>query len=73
MIKYNNYSGMSSVDWYEIGDDFIRVKFFDKEHIYTYSYEGKAGQTHVEELKRRAQSGNGLHSYIMMKLRLKHD
>lgn len=72
-IRYNHYSGKSSIVWFEIGTDFIRVKYFDKEQNYTYNYEGKSGSKHATELKRWIQLGNGLQSYNMIKLRFKHD
>lgn len=42
MERYRNSTGTSGVSGYEIGDDFIRVKFSGTSKIYTYSYR-KAG------------------------------
>jgi len=63
MEKYKNSSGDSGVSAYEIGSDYIIVKFSGTARTYRYSYR-KAGQNHVENLKRLAQSGSGLNSYI---------
>ncbi|MFN8714668.1 MAG: hypothetical protein ACK5Z2_17605 [Bacteroidota bacterium] len=63
MEKYRNSRGNSGVSAYEIGADYIRVKFSGNWITYTYSY-NKAGKSHVENMKRLAQSGSGLNSYI---------
>jgi hypothetical protein len=63
MERYRNSGGDSGVSAYEIGSDYILVKFFGTARTYRYSYQ-KAGQNHVENMKRLAQSGNGLNSYI---------
>ncbi len=72
MIKYKNFSGKSNVESYEIGEDYIKVKFNQTAKIYTYSHV-KAGIKHVEELKRLANLGQGLNSYIMKNVREKYD
>lgn len=63
MERYRNAGGDSGVSAYEIGSDYIIVKFSGTVRTYRYSYR-KAGQNHVENLKRLAQSGSGLNSYI---------
>lgn len=63
MERYRNLSGNSGVSVYEIGSDYILVKFSGTARTYIYSYR-KAGQNHVENLKRLAKSGSGLNSYI---------
>lgn len=63
MERYRNRAGDSGVSAYEIGNDYIKVKFSSSFRIYTYSYR-KAGSSHVENMKRLAQSGSGLNSYI---------
>jgi macrodomain Ter protein organizer (MatP/YcbG family) len=63
MERYTNSGGDSGVSAYEIGSDYIIVKFSDSTRTYRYSYR-KAGQNHVENLKQLAQSGNGLNSYV---------
>ncbi len=72
MLKpYKNIDRDSNVDSYEYGSDYIKVKFFDGS-IYTYSY-NKAGVKNVEEMKRLADSGDGLNSYIMLYCRKLYD
>lgn len=56
----NPYSGISS---YEIGDEYIRVRFSKKGDVFTYSY-NRAGHTHVENMKELAKRGRGLNTYI---------
>ena len=63
MERYRNSGGDSGISAYEIGDDYIIVKFSGTVRTYRYSYR-KAGQNHVETMKRLARSGNGLNSYI---------
>lgn len=67
MERYNDFGGDSGVDAYELGDDFIRVKF-DDGSIYRYTY-NSAGSGHIEEMKKLAQAGEGLNSYINRKVR----
>ncbi len=62
MEKYANLSGNSGIVAYEIGDDFIRVKFCDG-HVYVYTY-ASAGKTNVEQMKRLAREGRGLNAFI---------
>ena len=62
MEKYKDRSGSSGISAYEIGDDWIRVRF-KPGTIYKYSYRS-AGQDHVEQMKDLAQKGRGLASYI---------
>lgn len=63
MERYRNSGGDSGVSSFEIGTDYIIVKFSGTVRTYRYSYR-KAGQNHVEAMKRLARSGNGLNSYM---------
>ena len=63
MEKYKNLSGDSGVEGFDIGSNFIRVKFKNNPKLYQYSY-SKARMHHVEQMKHLAQSGSGLNSYI---------
>ncbi len=63
METYRNSGGNSGVLAYEIGSDHILIRFSGNSRIYSYSY-SKAGQHHVETMKRFAESGSGLNSYI---------
>ena len=63
MERYRNFGGDSGVSSFEIGPDYIVVKFSGTIRKYRYSYR-KAGQKHVENMKRLAQKGSGLNSYI---------
>ncbi len=71
MEKYANYSGTSGVSAYEIGSDYIRVKF-SSGSIYQYNYR-KAGQSHVANMKQLAIKGSGLNSYINSHVKFKYD
>lgn len=71
MEKYKNLSGKSSIDSFEEKTDGIIV-MFDTGKIYSYSY-AKAGVYHVENMKRLAQSGSGLNSYIMKYVKKLYD
>lgn len=73
MERYRNSSGTSGVSAYEIGSDYIRVKFTGNARTYKYSYGGKAGITHVENMKSLARSGSGLNAYINNYVKYKYD
>lgn len=72
MKRYENKGRNSGVSRYEIGDDFILVKFSGNTEIYRYSYL-IAGQNHVENLKQLAQSGSGLNAYIIKNVKDLYD
>ena len=63
MERYRNSGGDSGISSYEIGTDFIIVEFTGTFRTYRYSYR-KAGQHHVENMKRLARDGSGLNGYI---------
>lgn len=63
MEKYKNMSNNSNVLYYEIGDDFIDVQFNGTVKIYRYSYQS-AGKENVETMKKLANKGCGLNSFI---------
>lgn len=63
MTPYANRGGNSGVQSYEIGDEYILVKFKTTARLYRYSY-SLAGKTHVEAMKKLAISGVGLNAYI---------
>lgn len=71
MERYANRSGQSGVSAYEIGVDYIRVRFSSGD-TYKYSYR-KAGQSNVENMKRLAKKGSGLNSYINTYVKFKYD
>lgn len=75
MEKYANVCGESGVSSYEIGSDYIsdyiKVKF-SSGSTYQYSY-SKAGETHVENMKKLALDGFGLYSYINLYVKFKYD
>ena len=66
-----NRSGDSGVSGYEIGFDYIRVRFGNA-RVYTYSYL-RAGSLHVERMKVLAQRGSGLNSYINLHVKNLYD
>ena len=59
---YQNLSGDSGVRFYAAGADFLRVWFIGGDG-YEYDYD-KPGRSHVEEMKRLAEAGRGLATYI---------
>ena len=62
MERYRNRSGDSGVEAYEIGDDFVAVRFRSGV-VYWYT-EASVGEWHVAALKRLARRGQGLGTYI---------
>lgn len=71
MERYANRSRQSGVSAYEIGLNYIRIRFTSGS-IYQYSYR-KAGQYHVDNMKRLAIQGSGLNSYINNNVKFKYD
>lgn len=67
MEKYKNLGGDSGVAAFEIGSDYIKVRFTSGS-VYTYSNQS-AGTTHIAKMKQLAQSGHGLNSYIQTHVR----
>lgn len=68
MKPYANRGGISNVQSYEIGDDFIAVKFKGTSKTYVYSYR-TAGEYNVERAKELAHKGSGLNSHIMLNMK----
>jgi hypothetical protein len=62
MKKYADLSGDSGIVAYDYGDDWIRIQF---KRGGTYEYRSAdIGAAHVANLKRLADSGDGLNTYI---------
>lgn len=62
MQPYQNSSGSSNIDSYEIGDNYVRVGFSNGD-VYVYTNDS-AGEEVVNQMKSIAQSGNGLNGFI---------
>jgi hypothetical protein len=62
--KNKDSSGVSS---FSTGDDFIVVLFTDGEQ-YLYTYDS-TGREHIDEMKRLANEGHGLATYINKNVR----
>ncbi|MEJ1097507.1 MULTISPECIES: hypothetical protein [unclassified Pseudoxanthomonas] len=63
MKRYLDLSGDSGVVAYELRPDAIKVKFRGSDRVYVYSH-ASAGATHVARMKRLAEAGRGLSTYI---------
>lgn len=63
MEIYSDIDNDSGVHGYEINDTSITIYFKGTSKPYTYSY-SRAGQHHVETMKRLARTGDGLNEYI---------
>jgi hypothetical protein len=63
MEIYKNLNGNSSVTHYNIGQDYIEVKFQKEPAIYAYN-NLLNGIHHIEMMKSYAIAGRGLGSYI---------
>jgi hypothetical protein len=62
MKPYRDVDGDSGVSAYEYGDEWIRVRF---KHGGTYEYRASSiGLSHLNAMKRLADSGDGLATYI---------
>jgi len=72
MESYRNFGGDSGVDSFDIGDDYIDVKFTGTFKKYRYSYR-RAGRHHVEQMKMLARNGSGLNAYINKNVKNDYD
>lgn len=67
MKPYKNLSGQSNVVAYQLGTDYIVVQFTSGSWtFYKYTYVS-AGQYAIEAMKKLAEDGLGLNSYIASK------
>jgi hypothetical protein len=69
MQAYNDKSGNSGISAYEIGSDFIKVKFKFGTYLYTYE---SAGREAVEQMKNLAKTGNNLNTFINQHVKNKY-
>jgi hypothetical protein len=60
--RYRNLSGDSGVEAFEIGPDFIAIRF-RLGAVYWYT-RASVGAAHLDEMKRLASRGKGLSTYI---------
>lgn len=63
MKQYLNKNGGSGVTHYQIGEDYIDIKFEGTSTIYTYT-NSLNGKNHIDNMKKLALNGIGLSSYI---------
>ncbi len=71
MQIYKNSGGDSGVCNYEIGTDYIKVQFSDgATYLYTND---SAGIQNISEMKRLANFGSGLNSFINKHVRKKYE
>lgn len=68
MEPYKNKQGNSGVLAYELGPDFIRLRFRDRDDVYTYSYRS-AGKRKIESMKKLAKTGKGLSTFVSRHVR----
>ena len=71
MERYSNRRGNSPITHFQIEDERIIV-WFKGGKTYSYSY-GKAGKSHLEQMKILARSGSGLSAYITQNVRFQYD
>ncbi len=63
MKIYKDINGDSGISAYDYGDDWIKV-YFKRGGIYEYRA-SKIGELHISEMKRLADTGDGLNAYII--------
>lgn len=63
MIAYQNKNENSGISHYEIGQDYVGVKFKLSPLVYLYK-STRVGKHHVERMKVLAEQGRGLSTYI---------
>ncbi len=69
MENYKNLGGNSGISAYEFNSNSITVQF-STGAIYIYTYDS-AGSENIEEMKKLANNGVGLNSFIMRRVRTK--
>ncbi len=62
MKQYRDFDKDSGIAAYDCGPDWIHVQF-KTGSVYEYTY-SSAGQRNIEKMKRLANSGDGLNSFI---------
>lgn len=62
MKRYRNRDGHSGVTAYELGADFIRLRFVNGE-VYEYT-DAATGHEHVQSMQVLARVGEGLATYV---------
>lgn len=65
MTLYRSICGNTGVYSYEIGSDYIDIRFKETPQIFRYSYLS-AGKENVEKMMELAENGYGLYSFINM-------
>jgi hypothetical protein len=68
MTPYKNRSRNSGLSAYNIGADFIKIRFTTGPDVYVYDYLRPVRQT-VERMKVLAVAGKGLSAFIATKVR----
>lgn len=66
MQKYKNLGGNSSIQGYEFKPDGIEVYYSNGAYLYNFE---RPGQVHIENMKKLAEIGKGLNSYIQTHVR----
>jgi len=69
--RYADTDADSSVDSYEVGADYIRIRFTDGS-IYLYTY-ASAGEANINQMKTLAKAGSGLNSFIMNNVKYEYE
>jgi hypothetical protein len=67
MKQYRDIGGDSGVSAYEYGADWIQVQFKDGS-VYEYT-NSSAGQGNIDAMKKFAEAGDGLNSFINTNVR----
>lgn len=71
METYKNLGGNSGISSYAFENDFIKIKFKDGS-VYLYTY-ASTGMENVEQMKKFAQKGRGLTTFINKYVRERYE
>jgi hypothetical protein len=72
MARYKNHTGNSNITSYNVGKDFIQVSFEGSDKVYKYSHQS-AGKENIDQMKKLAEAGTGLGSFIHKNVKHKHE
>lgn len=64
--------GKSGIESYETGEDYIIIRFRKASYDYKFTY-ASAGKVAVEVMKKMAEQGSGLSTYVATQMKDKHE
>ena len=70
MSPYANHSGKAGITAFELGGDYLDIRFVDGS-VYRYTYQS-TGVSNIEKMKKLALAGRGLTTFINKTVRTQY-